>query len=204
MIEDYEALQEFFKSLNNENLKLPEYIPDGYKFESAQISFFLPDGIDYEELEPVYREEKFGNIYEKYILPESSETVMSVHIRYVKGSRNFGSSINYSINFASANAVGFGGTSEALREEPVLLDMPQFEHSMIAAYGNTKKPNWYFSAVNSFEPFNVSGVYAVSKTWREYEDEAFWRITEEIGTVMYRIMSYEPREEVIKMAESIK
>ena len=201
IIEDYDELKKFLKDFGGGIFKLPEYIPDGYNFTNARIAFYLPDDINYEELEPVYYEEKFGNIYEKYILQESSKIISNIEIRYNRG--NIG--IDYWIGLLPPNAVGFGGSSQTISVEPELLDIAEFENSMIAGYKNGGSTDWYFSAVISFEPFSVLNRYAATGLWRD--EMAMYGLEEYdlLGKAMYRIMSNRvPREEIIKMAESIK
>jgi hypothetical protein len=79
IIFDYE---EFIKYTDSDIFMVPQYIPDGYQFNHAQITFFIGNNIDINILELLQREEKFGNIYEKYYVPENLENIQSISIGY--------------------------------------------------------------------------------------------------------------------------
>ena len=210
--DDYEELKNFLGNhAQGEYFKLPEYIPAGFRLREAVISFRLPEDIDYEALEPVLRKEKFGNIYEKYILPEMPENISRIRVVFVRGSFLNERIIDLFIFFDPSNATGFWGLRGG---EPEVLDMEQFERSVLTVDGRN---NWSFYGMTSIEPFNILRNYHImaSRIGREREDEfrryCDWRTGDwrdektEMGFISHRINSRNiSREQLMKIAESIR
>lgn len=214
-IDDYEELKNYLQNNGGEEFKLPEYIPAGFDFEYASVSLGLSETTDYEEFEPVYREEKFGNVYEKYLLPENQTRVESVTVSYTNGKIYL--SCNASL---SKGSLAFGTTVE-VNTEPEVIDIPQFDRSLIMSYKNgslNPRPMWTIKAERSIdEPACVLDTLFISKTLREMQSARFNNkmYIKNFGIKEYDMVNYwinatstlfsgVSRNEIIKVANSIK
>ena len=201
IIYDYEELRE----CAGEGFKLPEYIPDGYKFSNARIDYRINGDINYEELEAAYYEEKFGNIYEKYILYEDdySEYYYNISLWFNNEDKQIVYNMSYSI--ADVDSLLFvPSPSMQVTSEPEVLNLPQFDRSIGVSYIASNYQAHSISAAKFIEPFDIFNSDIVCKAWRELQINNYLNNTE-IGSVMYNISSASiPCEEIIKMAESIK
>ena len=203
-IYDYGELINYLQNNGGEQLSLPEYIPQGFEFEHADV-YVDPTSLNvsYEEFEPVYYEEKFGNIYEKYILPGNQITTDSVYLYYYKDKDYISCSMRFIWNGIS----GYGSTFDT-NIAPEKLDMAQFEKSIILSHkiGSINSiPYWKFISVKPIDkPINFLNVFYISKIWREANVEHY-AFNLKYNEITYDIDSMSvSREEIIKMAESIK
>ena len=210
-INDYDEFMELIKSADRDIFKLPQYIPDGYKFYNAHIMFYIDEDFDYENAVPIDRAEKFGNIYEKYYIPENPENIEHISVSYIK--EEVGNSIHYNIWLHEPQAVNTS-ISGAENSQLEILQMPQFYRSSIMSTDYTENgKSWTmysFSGINTFPVKRYLRMQAFSKEYREeYGNYSF---TGELGSAHYGIGSnygigeeFAPfRDEIIKMAESIK
>ena len=189
--------------------ELPQYLPDGYYFEEAKIGFFIDENFILENAELVIREEKFGNIYEKYYIPENTDNIEYINIRYRHSEQtgSFGKAdydysyfINYSINLFEPEYVNMEitGWDNTKYEQ---LELPQFARAVISStyFGMLDIPftEYHFTGINAID-LKRGLVLGVLDGKEEY------------GAVWYRLnmTSYDEsdgvRDEIIKMAESIK
>ena len=210
-IEDYDELKEYLQNHGGEEFKLPGYLPERFEFDYSKVYITLSADSDYENLEQVYYEEKFGNIYEKYILPENQIRIQAVVVIYTDGKMQ----ISFSIHFMGGDIdrMVFGTTLE-IKKEPEVIDIPQFDRSLIISYKNGLFTDmWDIKAIKIMdEPVNIFDANIISKTYRELQNDTFiknFKINE-YSSIYYNIMassipfSSVSREEMIKMAESIK
>jgi len=202
-IKDYEELKDYLKKNGGELLKLPEYIPDGYRFDFAQVNIEFSGDIDYEKIEPAYREEKFGNIYEKYILSGEQKQIRNIYVYYIDGKKQ----IIYESSFSGLENIDdmSFGTQAVINPEPELIDIPQFERSLLMSF-KSGFSQWSLKAVKSLdEPVDIFNNLFISKTWRENQNETYLKNFKiyKNNHVVYTIYGLS-RGEIIKMAESIK
>ncbi|MCL1858493.1 MAG: hypothetical protein FWF92_04595 [Oscillospiraceae bacterium] len=207
-IYDYNELINYLNDNGAEQLILPEYITYGYEFEHADVHLGLIGDIDYEEFESVYYEEKYGNIYEIYKLPEDKTCVENINLHYHKNERE--GYISIIINFiwsCNSETISFGSPG-IVETEPESLDMPQFKHSLIMSdkISSGSNPTWRFRAVKIIDkPVNILNAFFISKIWYEKNSKNFAFDTFEFDAVSYDINSSSvSRDEIIKIAESIK
>jgi hypothetical protein len=208
-ITDYEELKSYLNSDGETIFKLPEYIPDGYEFSKAKIEFNLDENIDYEGLERVYYEEKFGNIYEKYIFPEVDKSINSISVFYSDCAEKNEKIIYYNIHLAMSDIenIRFGGPTMSNTTESEILEIPQFYHSIIFTDDN-KAENYTINnlfALEMIQPVNILHMKIVSQTWQNYKKDYDKNdMYDEFDSIIYSLSALVPRSELIKMAESIK
>ena len=209
-IYDYGEFLELMNHADSEIFKLPQYIPEGYEFFNAWVIFYIDENFDCENTEPIERVEKYGNIYEKYYVPENPENIENMSVSFVNG--EIGNSINYSIwlHEFQANRRISGAENSQLE----ILQMPQFYRSSIMSTDYTENgKSWTmysFSGINTCPVKRYLTAGAFSKEYREKRRN--YSFTGELGSVEYGIGSYygigedfaPSRDEIIKMAESIK
>lgn len=204
IIKDYDELKEYLNKIDDEIYKLPEYIPNGYEFLNAEIYLQVCGDINFDELEPVYYEQKSDGIYEKYILPETKRSISSVYVTYQKGEE----CIRYSISFDSFDLKNTTliVTDPSVTVETEMLDIPKFDVTAIASALSGNYQVYSIRAVNHIEPFNILEILAINKTWREFQFSKRNEVWSwEYGSVVYNVGSpHISRDEIIKIAESIK
>jgi len=190
-IYDYDELQKY---LDGEIFKLPEYIPDGYEFGNAVVNFYLDEDFDLETAELLVREEKFGNIYEKYYIPENPGNVNWLYLCYVKEENGEEFQLWYDICLMPPFYIdtNFSGT---VNTEGEILQMPQFDRNIILStehdYGEGQK----------FTQHSFSGIKIIPAK----QTHGIMRVSDYYGTAGYSINTHSlPREEIIKIAESIR
>ena len=202
-IKDFEELQKY---INGEIFALPQYIPDGYVFDSAEVLFFIDESFDLANAEPVVREEKFGNIYAKYYIPENLNNIEYIWVLYKNDEYEDGeNTIGYSIHLRPSRDInmdirGWDNT------EFEILDLPQFSRSVLQSthFGHFDRPltEYIFNGFNSIAVKHGSIILIEEQTG-----------TTEFGAAHYNITmdSYDDTSnnsnlhgEIIKMAESIK
>lgn len=209
MIEDYDEFKEYLQNNGGEEFNLPEYLPKGFEFGYAQIFISITEDANYEEFEPIYYEEKFGNIYEKYLLPENQTRIESIIVYYRNGIKSISCFIGFSNHTVDEIDDMIFGLSGRINTEPEIIDIPQFERSTISSYKNgilNINPTWYLKTVKiTDEPVILFHNDFISKTWCEkYEYLDSFR-TWETNLIVYIIDSNSiSRDEIIKIAESIK
>lgn len=213
-IEDYEELKEYLQNNGAEQFSLPEYLPKGFGLKYANVFVTLINGADYKDMSPVYSEEKFGNIYEKYLLPEDQIRVERAEVYYTDGKMDFLCSISFSSGDIDNMAFG---SSSPYEIEPEVLDIPQFERALIMSHTGDGLLNfnshWTIKAIKLLdEKFDIFDNSFISKTWRGRQNELYLKNFEtwEAGAVYYDITAWSnafsniSRDEIIKIAESIK
>ena len=179
-IYDYDELQKF---TDGEIFKLPQYIPEGFEFTSATVTFFIGEDFDYENTEPVYREEKFGNIYEKYYIPENPAHLEIISVSYKKDDANF-YIYNNRLGDIPADEVRYVSFAPDSKYEK--LNMPE-----------------YYNAVMLTEIWNRGIIYSFHAVSPVPPKQEYYN--QRNITVNYNINPSDmPRGEIIKIAESIK
>ena len=192
IIYDYE---EFIKYTDDEIFAIPKYIPDGYKFTNAYVRFFLDKDFDTNNTEHIYREEKFGNIYDKYYITENIENIENIMISYAKEENGEKMWLWYYIRLEHADYIKtqISGNENTIGE---VLDMPQFDRNLLQSTDDYIKGE-ISSTQRTFWAFNTI------PTKYGYADHRISR--GEYGVVAYQIDThFLTREEIIKMAQSIK
>ena len=209
-IRDYDELKNYIDNLGGRDIfKLPEYLPEGFVFETARVSFQVTDKIDYEESEPVYSQEKEGYLYEKYILPEILESISEIAVSYSRDS----DIINYSIYSMTPDidSINFAAAVNDISVE--MIGMPQFDRSAVSKNGDNNN----FHAVKLIEQrFNIMSIFVASREYREKmyrESDDDWKrssykenlFAHEKGSIVYSIAdrSNLSVDEILKIAESI-
>ena len=200
-ITSFEELQNY---VDDEVYKIPQYLPDGYIFKQADISFYLDEDFDLGNAELVERVEKFDNIYEKYYIPENPKNIDYISVSYTNGNSD-DADLYYSIYLHESGALNmtFSGNENTEYEK---LDLSQFLRSaMLSTYYN------YTSYENgkAFTSYWVTGLNTIPVRYglnlsQEYHNKR------EYGTVQYNIVwnclddNINARDEIIKIAQSIK
>jgi hypothetical protein len=193
-ISNYDEFLVFMQGVDGNIVKLPQYIPDGYVFSEAFITFFVCENFDFETAELLAREEKFGNIYEKWYIPENPANVLSIWLFFEKEIPGDDTwySIDYRIDLdipERINSFGIRGEKNSITE---ILLLPQFNHNLLLSTArNDGRTELTFRGVNAI-PIR-----------RGHPDIPSFE--KELGTVSYYMSSiYLTRDEIIRMAESIK
>ena len=201
IINDYDELQKF---IDGDIFKLPQYIPGGFEFSEAVITFFIDENFDFDNAELVYREEKFGDIYEKYYIPENLDNLKSISIFWETNTepRN---QINYGI-WLIADEVNDITLSGHANTEIEKFEMPQFDRAVmlttIQKYDRDKIATYY--TFNAYNPIPAKRFYSFFNKHLESQGVSH-RIPAEYITVGYSINpSGLSRNEIIKIAESIR
>jgi len=210
-IYDYDELINYMQNKGGGQLSLPGYLPKGFEFEYADVHVTLSGNVNYTEYEPIYYEEKYGNIYEIYRLPEDETYVEHVILSY-RSPKNHGYIVcNARFTWGDGiDSMSFG-TNLEVNTEPELLDIPQFERSLIMSYKtrSNSNPQWTFRAVKLIDtPVKIFNISFISDTWHKNNAKnnvSYAGNNYTFNAVMYDISSSEiSRGEIIKMAESIK
>jgi len=196
-IYNYDDLQKY---IDGDVFKLPQYIPDGYEFSNASITFFVDLSFDIENEEPIYREEKFGNIYEKYYIPENFDNINGIFVSYTNGEDCW---IHYDISQAHSDFLDgtFGGLENTAGE---VLKLPQFDRDILLTtpdydFHGEIVTHRSFTGITLIKPKPVYGFDIVPGT------DIPKRYAYEYKTARYNIIThYLSRDEIVKMAESIK
>jgi hypothetical protein len=200
---DFDELQKY---LDSEIFKLPQYIPDNYYFDEAIIQFFLDENFDLGDTELLVSEERFGNVYEKYYIPENLNNIERISIRFrhtdqVEEDFDRNYYIHYSMGLCLTETINNDISGWWENTEFETLDLPQFSRSVLSSTAHRGILTEYlFHGFNSV-PVRTSYRFLLRK--------------EKLGTVRYHISrsSYNGidgfeseliRSEIIKMAESIK
>jgi iron complex outermembrane receptor protein len=174
-------------------------IPDGYEFSNASVTFFVDKDFDIENEEPVYREEKFGNIYEKYYIPENLDNINGIFVSYTNGDDCW---IHYYITQHPHEFINttFGGTENT---EGEILQLPQFDRDILLSTDYKEDEAIFthrsFIGINAIPAKQIYG-FDISPG-----SDTPKRRASEYGTAWYQIITYYlSRDEIVKMAESIK
>ncbi|MCL1857814.1 MAG: hypothetical protein FWF92_01095 [Oscillospiraceae bacterium] len=187
-ISDYDELQKY---IDGDIFKLPEYVPDGYKFSNADIYFYIDEDFDFENAELIAHEEKFGNVYEKYYIPENPDNISQLFIYYVKEENGEEVYLFYNIFLMDP---GFINTNISGQENTTgeILQMPQFDRNILLSTDSYEDGNY-------FTQYNFHGIKIIPLKY------GYDILNQEYGTVFYIISTYSlSQNEIIKMAESIK
>jgi len=216
-IHDYDEFIEFMEQTDKTLFKLPEYIPEGYEFSNAAITFYIDKDFDYENAEPTEREEKYGNVYEKYYIPENPANVRNIDIFYTKDEtinqyNSNGNSIWYAI-YLQPGLLKNSSISFPSETRIDILKTPQFQRSSIAETDYTENgKSWTaysFNAASDISAKQILKAHMFSeryrKFWETYSKPDGGDHTEELRSAHYLVQSHcAARDEVIKIAESIK
>ena len=212
-IDDYDELKDYLNTHGAERFSLPGYIPKGYEFKFAHVHIGLSDNSNYEEFEPVYYEEKFGNIYEKYLLPDNQTLAASVILYYYKGKSYIDCHIGFS-TYSTIDDMPFytPPPGSKTKKEPEILELPQFERVLMAPYKSFLDPLYIMAVKSLDEPVYIYTDSFISRTWRTRNEEL--GVIDDIikyneaDFISYIIGSSAPygisRGDFIKIAESIK
>jgi hypothetical protein len=209
---DYGELTAYLQNNGGEQLSFPEYIPQGYELDFAEVYVNLSGGVDYKDFEPVYYEEKFGNIYEIYKLPEDLTTVERVSLHYYKDKERIKGYILCHMNFTWSGGDKLFGSSVTGNTKSEVLDMPQFEYSLIVSseinHAWANRDDWELKLMAeklTDNPVSILNVSFISKTWQKSNAMNFGGSSYKFDAIDYNITSMSiSRDEIIKMAESIK
>jgi len=204
----YDKFMEFMEHTDRTLFKLPEYLPEDYKFSNAEITFYIDKDFDYENAEPIEREEIYGNIYEKYYIPENPKNVQSINIFYTKGEDSIRFFIDLEPGLLKDSSITF---PEETRID--VLKIPQFQRSSIAETDYTENvESWTMYSFNAASDISAKQILKVHmfseryrKFWETYSKPNGSDHTEELRSAHYLVQShFIPRDEIIKIAESIK
>jgi len=195
---------EFLKYTDGEIFKIPQYIPDGYIFDNATVYFFIDENFDFDNAELIYREEKFGNIYEKYYIQENLYNIQGLTVWYAKEAGHDEDFICYSIELKNDNIndITYGGNERTVFEK---FDMPQFYSAVLLAktWGDSEEQitDYNFHAYNMISPKRYYSFFN-----KNIESKGQIPLApNQYGIVGYYVVSHTaPRDEIIKMAESIR
>ena len=195
-IYDYDELQKY---IDGDIIKLSGYIPAGYEFSNAMINFYLDENFKFETAELINRVEKFGNTYEKYYIPENPKNISELYVAYMKEENGKEMWIWYNIWLGAASDinVNIGGLE---RTEGEILQMPQFDRNLFLTtpdYINIDGINYTHRTFDGIKIIPTITYLRVFSNRIQYDAE--------YGTVRYQIdTNFLSRDEIIKMAESIK
>jgi len=195
-IYDYNELQKY---LDENIFILPEYIPDGYKFVSADITFYFDENFDFKTAELITREKKFGNVYEKWHVSGNSGNISGLLISYVKENDGQEMALWYYISLEGSGFIdiNFGGSENTKGE---ILQMPQFDRNILLSTDYTEvfdEPDYTERAFNGIKI--IPGITYIRKSGENSIAK------EEYGTAAYRIQTrFLSHEEIVKIADSIK
>lgn len=209
-ISDYGELTNYLQNNGGEQLSLPGYVPQGYELDYAEVYVNLSGDADYREFEPVYYEEKYGTVYEIYKLPEEQSKVEHVSLHYFEGKKDrMKGYIAFHMSFAHSGGDKTFGSSAAGNTESEVFEMPQFTYALMLSYElgkNRGSLQRMFIAEKPIErPVSILNVHFISKAWREANAVNFAWDSYSFDAIVYNIISTSiSREEIIKMAESIK
>ena len=226
IIRDYEELQKY---LDGEIFKLPQYIPDGFEFAQATITFFVDKDFDYATADLIAREDKSGDIYEQYYIPENLNNIKSISINYAKGGVQ---SLVYVMGLFYKEADMLTIWEDNTQSE--VLQLPQFQSNTLLSTENEKTDSAFRTItykLNATNPISIRQGYSfltqraiLSKS----KGEKFWGQSD-YDMVMYDILAtsltdideerqndgslyyyvdpdgaYASRDEIIKIMESVK
>jgi len=207
-IQNYDEFTEFIKQTDKNIIKLPQYIPDGYEFYNAYVMFYIDENFDYESAELTERAEKFGNIYEKYYIPENPENIYNIGVSYIN-TKKTEESINFNIWLHEPESVNTN-RSGVETSQLEILQIPQFYYSSLMSTDYTengkKWTSYDFLATNKIPVKRYLRQGIIVKHFHEADVNKYYDTSaHELGSVHYIILAnFLSREEVIKMAESIK
>lgn len=129
-IHNYDEIQSY---IGSDIFKIPQYLPDGYRFKEGSVQYYFED-IDL-EAEPVYSEERFGKIYEKYEVPEINiENVWAIGLTY---ENDDGNCISYNAHLSSGSAEQtYIYADDSSNGE--ILELPNFKYGLLISDRNLK------------------------------------------------------------------
>lgn len=201
-VSEYEELKQY---ISGSGLRLPKYIPEGYSFKNASITFYLDEeGLNAAEL--LISEKKFGYIYEKYKFPESNlKNIADIVIYYEgKNGENIHCNIRRVHRFSENHTVGGIETSEA----EVLEGFEDYRHNLFMTTfyeeeNMTINSLYLYKDTEFITPVNP---YILNNDFKKHEEERGGSIySSKLGSVLYDISSYFiGKDEIIKIAESFE
>ena len=197
-IRDYDELQKF---MDGEIFKLPQYIPIGYRFSHARAGFFVCEDFSFETGQLLAREEKFGNVYERWYIPENPANMESITIWYAKETDGREYLIWYTIALRTPNAMDNIGFAHSPETAVDLLYMSQFERAFLSSRkfmeDGIELTHHALSSWKTIPTRQIRLSSVVVNSYLSYERE--------FGTVVYSVVSdFLTRDEILKIAESIR